>query len=182
VRFAAAPDVDELLPGLLLGAGPSKRDCRRLRKAGVTRVVDLRAEADSQSAAWGPDVTVVRVPVGDRDGLPPDQLERLSSSLNAWLREGHVVLIHCEGGMGRTAMAACALLIHRGYPLAEAYRIVRDCRPVVAPTDEQVQALIAYERSIGQSNGASRPADGGVTVPPFASTPQGSSHSGAERR
>jgi hypothetical protein len=148
VHFTAAPDVDELLPGLLLGAGPSKRDCRRLRKAGVTRVIDLRAEADSQSAAWGADVTVVRVPVTDRAGLPPEQLDRVASLVNTWLRDGDVVLMHCEGGIGRTAMAACAVLIHRGYSLAEAYRIVRECRPVVSPTDEQLQALLAYENSI----------------------------------
>jgi predicted protein tyrosine phosphatase len=159
VRFTSAPDVDELLPGLLLGAGPSKRDYRRLRKAGITRVVDLRAEAESQSAAWGSDVTVVHVSVVDRAGLPPEQLSRLASLVNAWLREGEVVLIHCEGGMGRTAMAACAVLIHRGYALAEAYRIVRDCRPVVSPTDEQLQALLAYERSIEQVGGPSRPDD-----------------------
>jgi protein-tyrosine phosphatase len=143
----AAPDVDELLPGLLLGAGPSKRDCRRLRKAGVTHVVDLRAEADSQSAAWGSQVTVVRVPIVDRTGISSQRLDELGSMINAWLRDGQVVLIHCEGGMGRTAMVACAVLVQRGYSLADAYRLVRDCRPVVAPTDQQMQALLAYEHS-----------------------------------
>jgi protein-tyrosine phosphatase len=68
------------------------------------------------------------------------------------MRDGKV-LVHCTGGMGRAATLAVALLVRRGYTLPHAYRLVRDRRPQVAPSDAQLAALTEYARRLGRDAG-----------------------------
>jgi len=47
-----------------------------------------------------------------------------------------VVLIHCAGGIGRTGMIAALLLVHLGYTVEEAIRIIKNAGST-AETDEK---------------------------------------------
>jgi protein-tyrosine phosphatase len=55
----------------------------------------------------------------DRDGF-----WALANDLANRLRSGEVVLIHCAGGLGRTAMLAISVLLALGEPMNEAETIV----------------------------------------------------------
>lgn len=54
------------------------------------------------------------------------------------LRDGHDVLLHCKGGLGRAGMMAARLLVELGLPADEAVRRVRRARPGAIETPSQL--------------------------------------------
>jgi protein-tyrosine phosphatase len=140
-------DVSELVPGLLIGSAPSARARRQLSRLGITRVVDLRAETHAADP-WGDDIAVTRLPIADGRAPDLDDLDAVVSAIDRWLSDGERVLVHCHAGIGRTGAIACALLVARGHDLADSYRLVTERRPAVAPTQAQLEALMAYQRRI----------------------------------
>lgn len=57
-----------------------------------------------------------------------DELDALLVDIDARLANRERVAIHCLGGIGRTGTVATCLLLRRGFPLAEAMRIVQVTR------------------------------------------------------
>jgi protein-tyrosine phosphatase len=55
------------------------------------------------------------------------------------------VIVHCQGGTGRTGTMAAAYWIARGQSAAAAIKRVRDVRPGAVEVDEQRAALDAFE-------------------------------------
>jgi protein-tyrosine phosphatase len=62
----------------------------------------------------------------DRDGF-----WALANEVAERLRSGEVVLIHCAGGLGRTAMLAISVLLALGEPIAEAESAVSRAGSIV---------------------------------------------------
>jgi protein-tyrosine phosphatase len=143
------PDASEVIPGLLVGSAPQASQCRELHRRGVRVVVDLRAELPNEGH-WAPDVLVRRMPVVDRCAPEAAALTELTAWVMAALHRGDVVLVHCHAGMGRAATVGCAVLMELGYDLEDAYRMVRDARPVVAPTEPQLELLRHLDRRRGE--------------------------------
>lgn len=58
--------------------------------------------------------------------------------IQAALREGRHVVVHCHGGVGRSSLVAGAVLVRLGVPVDEAWRRIGSARGVPVPeTDEQ---------------------------------------------
>lgn len=96
------------------GAAPSREGYLSLAAAGVTRVVDLRAEADVDvDASWLASLGVdyVRIPV--RDGQVPSSHEA-ESFLQAVRTSDGVVFVHCGAGVGRAGTMSAAWLVASG--------------------------------------------------------------------
>lgn len=67
------------------------------------------------------------------------------------LDSGHSVLIHCAGGVSRSTTILVAYLIqHERMTLQEAFQLVKEARPVMAPNAGFVQQLIDLEVAIHQ--------------------------------
>ena len=66
----------------------------------------------------------------DDFGKPESQDEFFSivSEANQKIDAGETVLIHCNGGKGRTGMMAAACLVHKGYDPEEAIQLVKEKR------------------------------------------------------
>ncbi len=151
-------DPDEVVPGVLVGAAPRAGRRRRLARLGVTRVLDLRSEAAGGSQ-WPSQVQVERFPVADGTAPAVADLDALAARIEAWVRDGETVLVHCSGGIGRAATVAVALLMRRGYTMGEAYRLLRERRPRVAPGDAQLAVLRRYAQALagGGEEGEAQP-------------------------
>ena len=139
------PDVSEVMPRLMIGAAPDPAQCEELHRRGVRVVVDLRAEVLNE-AYWPGDVTVRRLATVDRHAPDVGELSEVARWIVEALGHDQLVLVHCRAGMGRAPTVGCAVLMQLGYRLCDAYSMLRDARPVIAPTDEQIAALRRLEQ------------------------------------
>lgn len=139
------------------GGAPSVDDYRALAAAGVTTVVDLRAERDLDV----PDelltelgITLVAIPI--RDGQTPtdEQVRRFVAAADA--SDGSVYL-HCGAGVGRTGTLAAVYRVSRG---SGGWAAMRANLAVGPPSLEQ----LAFAASLDAGDPPERPNSAVVAV------------------
>ena len=83
----------------------------------------------------------------------------------AWVRgrldAGTRVLIHCEHGIGRSALLALCTLVAGGTDPLDAMNRLKTARPVASPAAEQLEAFRSWVERFRQRTGAR------VEVPSF---------------
>ena len=100
------------------------------------------------------------VPVEDFEAPSQEQLVAATDWTLAEIAAGRKVYVHCRSGIGRSPCVACAVLMAIGYPLADAYRMVRRERPWATFSETQQAALEEFERrqrEQGCPNGLGKP-------------------------
>jgi protein tyrosine phosphatase (PTP) superfamily phosphohydrolase (DUF442 family) len=129
---------------VLRGDAPSPESYRALADAGVTTVVDLRAERDivvpePELAAAG----IERRHLPIRDGQTPTA-EQVDRFLAIVAEADGKVYVHCGAGVGRTGSIAAAYLVRSGQasPLAALYANLS----VGPPSLEQIAFVMALDR------------------------------------
>jgi atypical dual specificity phosphatase len=141
-------NVSQILPNLYVGSCPiTPRDIDELKDAfGVTAVVSLQTDDDLRF--WNIDwnqlethyrqsgLEVRRTPVRDFDAANLRQnLPACAEQLDALLRAGHTVYVHCSAGINRSPSTVIAYLHWmQQWPLRKAVDLVRsrrDCDPYV---------------------------------------------------
>lgn len=96
------------------GAAPSRDGYASLAEAGVTRVVDLRAEDNVDvDTSWLASMGVDYVHIPVRDGQVPAASE-VREFLTAVQSAEGTVFVHCGAGVGRTGTMAAAWLVASG--------------------------------------------------------------------
>lgn len=83
------------------------------------------------------------LPFEIREGGVPDDRDAfwaLANNVANRLQSGEAVLIHCAGGVGRTAMLAVSVLLALGEPMSEAQSVVSQAGSVVE-TMTQIEML-----------------------------------------
>jgi protein-tyrosine phosphatase len=125
------PDSYGVVPGkLLAGEYPGSRyedearhKLRRLLSARVTFFLDLTEKGElepyapllrKEAAALGYAVEHRRMPIPDMHTPAPDEMKRILQTIDAALEAGHVVYVHCYGGIGRTGTVAGCYLVRHG--------------------------------------------------------------------
>ena len=135
-----------LTSDIAVAPAPRPEAWRSVVTAGVRSVVDLREERDDTEAAGKQGLTYLRLPV--REGYAPNEAEMML--LTNWIAErierDGPVLVCCREGRGRSALVACATLLHLGLPLAEAYQLLRRRRPEASLNDLQIGALERFAK------------------------------------
>lgn len=92
----------------------------------------------------------VHLPVRDYGGLSGERAQAwpdLSCRLHDHLNTGKGVLVHCNGGQGRSGMIALRLMVERGEDPDTALRRLRTARPGAVETDEQHAWALHSKRS-----------------------------------
>lgn len=111
---AAIRNFEAIDATLWRGAAPGPDDYRTLAAAGVTTVIDLRAE-EGLDIPHGllAELAVTRVAIPIRDGQSPtdDQVRRFVDALDA---SDGTVYLHCGAGVGRTGTMAAVYRVARG--------------------------------------------------------------------
>jgi protein-tyrosine phosphatase len=121
-----------------------------LRAAGVDTLVSALTSGDQSkleledeaALAVAAGISFIAFPIRDFGTPDRDALVDLAAELADDLRHGRFVTIHCRGGVGRSGLIACAVVIDFGASAEEAMEVVSRARGCTAPeTDEQRQML-----------------------------------------
>ena len=134
---------------LAVGGRVLPQDIRRLAKAGVTAVVDTRAEHRDDEAALGAHgIQLLYLPTPDTFPLTVEQLQQGADWINGQIGRGRRVLVHCEHGVGRSVLLTAAALVAQGKSAHEAITLVQRRRWQAAPNHRQMQRLQEFERKV----------------------------------
>lgn len=135
-------DMDWVDDRLAVGAAFSPNQLDLLKDQGIGAVLDLRAEAaDDPDLLRRHGIEFLHLGVPDGEAPHPTQLERGIAWVRAQWAQGRRVLVHCQGGLGRSPCFATALLMAEGLSLAEAFEKVKAARTAAALTSGQWEAL-----------------------------------------
>jgi protein tyrosine phosphatase (PTP) superfamily phosphohydrolase (DUF442 family) len=77
--------------------------------------------------------------------LTPMPLDKLWTGVNAaseTIAAGGKVMVYCKGGVHRSVVMACCILISQGYSAGQAISLVKQKRPVARPDDGHYMQVI----------------------------------------
>ena len=150
--IAGVDNLREVDERLWRGAAPTTEGYRNLAQAGISTVVDLRAEDGLEGdvrtvEALG--MKMVRIPM--RDGQVPtaDEVEAFLAATEA--SEGRV-FVHCGAGVGRTGAMVGAYQVHQG-ELSGATALRRNLA-VGPPSLEQIAFVAKMGNGLPEKPGA----------------------------
>jgi predicted protein tyrosine phosphatase len=135
-----------ITPGLAVGGRyPMEAAAHLARTLGVSQVVDVRVEdCDDEQVLRAHGITLLHLPTQDMRAVQAAMLRDGVAWVRARLAEGHRVLIHCEHGIGRSALLALCVLVDAGYGPLAALSLAKRRRAVVSPSPEQLEAYRAF--------------------------------------
>jgi protein-tyrosine phosphatase len=124
-------------------------EIRGLSQIGVTTLASLlepREETEleltsERSVAEELGLAFLSFPIADR-GVPSatQEFQKFSARLADDVRAGRGVAVHCRAGIGRSGIAAAAVLVSLGHEPRDVFAMVSRARGVSVPdTDEQIE-------------------------------------------
>lgn len=139
---AWTPNFDWVAPDLAVGGSfPAGCAVRLAREHGLGAIVDVRSECcddPEELAACG--LTFLHLPTEDLMGVSQPMLDAGVEFAGRMAAEGRKLLIHCEHGIGRSALVALCVLVDRGLPPLQALLQAKDARAKVSPSQHQYEA------------------------------------------
>ncbi len=133
-------------PKLLGSHNPAQSELSIDNLSAIVSLIDQ----SEQQLNYNPAVSGVRwVEIPVRDYAAPT-LDKLIQFVEIVQDSPGTVLVHCEGGSGRTGTFGAAWLIkHGNIPAADAIKILRESNPSAVETEEQKAILIEFEKKSG---------------------------------
>jgi predicted protein tyrosine phosphatase len=149
-------DLHFISQGLAVGAAfPSAAVPSLAREHGIARVVDVRQEAcDDPRVLRDHGILLLHLPTEDRSAVALEMLWAAAEFAAEGLDRGECVLIHCQYGIGRSALVALCVLVARGEAPLAALRRAKAARPAISPSPEQLEAFLAFSAAIRANQGA----------------------------
>lgn len=135
-------------PKLIGSHNPKQSELRINNLTTIISLIDPMEQRLNYNPAI-PGVRWIEIPV--RDFAPP-ALEKLFRFVKIVEEAEGTVLVHCEGGKGRTGTFAAAWLMRNGELSAtDAVETLREVNPYAVETDEQKAVLIRFEKKLNQT-------------------------------
>jgi atypical dual specificity phosphatase len=139
-------------PILLGSSNPTERELEDLYQVGFRTIISLLDE-DEQSPYYETkemeEMGLIRYSIPIRDFTPPSlaDFNKFLDIVSNSLKQGKV-LVHCQGGIGRTGTMAAAYWIKKGLSAKNAIAKARKSRLGAIESSEQEEALYRLEASI----------------------------------
>jgi predicted protein tyrosine phosphatase len=139
-------NLDWVLPVLAIGGRvPVGAAAHMARTLGVRAVVDVRVEeCDDEHAYRAAGIEFLHLPTEDRCAVSQEMLDHGVAWVTPRLERGERVLVHCEHGIGRSALLALCVLVARGDEPLAALERAKAARPRVSPSPEQLAAFAQW--------------------------------------
>jgi len=145
------PDFHWLTDSLAVGGCFPPERARALAEAhGISAVVDLRGEAcDDQAALRDAGIAFLHLPTPDLEAASVAVLERGVGFVRDQVARGGKVLIHCQHGIGRSALLALCVLVDQGWTPLDALAHAKDRRERISPSELQYKGWARWLDSRG---------------------------------
>lgn len=148
-------DLHFVFPGLAVGARfPMAAAARLAAEHGIGRVIDLRLEdRDDEEVLRVAGIRLLHLPTEDACAISQEMIRDGVAFASEGLDRGEKVLVHCQYGIGRSALLAICVLVSRGEGPRRALERVKRARPVVSPSPEQLAALVCWTETVRAERG-----------------------------
>jgi rhodanese-related sulfurtransferase len=145
------PNFHWLTEGLAVGGAFGIEKAALLAEAhGISAVVDLRAEdCDDEEILRAAGIDLLHLPTPDLYPATHQHLEQGVAFVRERLARGDKVLIHCQHGIGRSALLALCVLVDLGFEPLDALRRAKDRRQIVSPSRSQFDGWCAWLEARG---------------------------------
>lgn len=143
-----------LVPGKLAGCpkpgvvAPLGHDLTLLKGMGVTLLINLTEHAPDADALQRHGLKSFHMRVEDRHAPPLLWTKLLLAKMEAFMRNGEVLAVHCLAGLGRTGTILGAWLVREGLTADEALRRLRMIDAGFVQTREQENLLHELETNL----------------------------------
>jgi protein-tyrosine phosphatase len=158
-RQAPIPlDLDWVTPLLALGGHyPTSAAEQLARELGVRYVVDLRVEAcDDEGVLHRHGIELLYLPTEDGCAVSPAMLDEGVAWVADKLARRQRVYVHCQHGIGRSALLVLCVLVAEGEDPLVALQLAKGARRQVSPSPEQLEAFRAWLAGRRRRAGAPR--------------------------
>ena len=143
-------------PMVLGGSNPTTNQLKQLYQEGFRSIISLLDEEEQrpnydleQVEAMG--FKRYSIPVKDFSAPTLDKFQVFLRTVQQALSQGKVV-VHCQGGSGRTGTMGAAYWVHRGLSAEEAVKKIRQSNPNAIEAEEQKNSVYELEAFIASSN------------------------------
>ena len=138
-----------------VGGRVHPEDIKALARAGITHVVDTRAEYGDDAQLMAQEhIELLHLPVPDTRPFTIEQMMEGATCVHERIAQGGKVLIHCEHGVGRSVLLTCAVLVYDGMHARDALELVEEKRWQAAPNHRQVARLREFEKVLATQRSA----------------------------
>lgn len=139
-------NLDWITPTLAVGGGFPEAAAERLaREQGVRAIVDLRAEAcDDEVLLERHGIALLHLPTDDHAAVSQPMLDEGVAFARERIARGERVLVHCQEGVGRSALLALCILVDGGMAPLAALTTAKAARWQVSPNPPQYEAWAAW--------------------------------------
>jgi protein-tyrosine phosphatase len=134
----------QITANLFLGSQYNKIGLKKLRKLGVTAIVNMRIHSVYKKAHYM-GFKYLHIPTIDNTPPPIDDLLKGAIFIENEINHGGKAYIHCRQGLGRGPTMTLAYLIKIGTTLPDALALIKSVRPFVDPRLEQIERLKEFE-------------------------------------
>lgn len=134
------------------GCFPIERAAELAGSHGITAVVDLRKEdRDDEERLRAAGIDFLHLPTPDLQPASADMLDRGVRFAREHMQCGKKVLIHCQHGIGRSALLSLCVLVDEGCEPLDALMLAKDARELVSPSFEQYRGWAEWLRAHGKA-------------------------------
>lgn len=141
----ARESIAEIIPNLFLGDSAVAGNKDELLRRGIKRVVNVSVDLPMPFD----DIQYLRVPIHDSHVSIKQYFQETFDFIDAGLKNGEGVLVHCYAGISRSPTIVCAYLMKR-YELSHdrALLVIRSKRCIVDPNFFFCIQLFGYEKEL----------------------------------
>jgi predicted protein tyrosine phosphatase len=147
------PNFDWLTSALAVGGCfPIERAEELARDHGIGAIVDLREEdCDDAERLRAAGIVFLHLPTPDLRPASAEMLERGVRFVREHLAAGDKVLIHCQHGIGRSALLSLCVLVDQGMEPLDALSHAKGVRELISPSRMQYDGWARWLRTRGKT-------------------------------
>ena len=125
------------------------------RRERIGGIVDVRVETcDDEATLRIHGLEFLHLPTEDCCAIAPQMIDDGVVWVRKRIDAGTRVLIHCEHGIGRSALLGLCVLVSGGADPLEAMNRMKAARPIISPAREQLEAFRTWVRRWRERTGA----------------------------